>query len=46
VKAENFEIDYTIHTGEAAVKSAINQVVAIQARPQTAGGRPSPKKID
>jgi galactose mutarotase-like enzyme len=44
-ESRTFEIDYTIHVGEAAVKSAVDQVAAIQAdrKPQVDA---EPEKID
>src|SRR5258706_359563 len=44
-ESRNFEIDYTIHVGEASVKAAVERVAAIQddRKPQ---GDVAPEKID
>jgi hypothetical protein len=44
-ESRNFEIDYTIHVGEAAVKGAVDQVAVIQGdrKPQVDA---EPEKID
>ncbi|MDB5319282.1 MAG: hypothetical protein JWN40_913 [Phycisphaerales bacterium] len=44
-ESRNFQIDYTIHVGEAAVKAAVDQVAAIQAdrKPQVDA---EPEKIE